>query len=125
MCRTKEKGGLGIGNLERRNKAFLMKWLWRFLMEGHSLWYKVIKSKFGMSPNKWDSNMVDRGTFRSTWKAISSLYEDFHRMVSFKVGKGEKVRFWEDKLAGDNKLKRLFPSLFKLSTFNSRPIQSL
>ena len=78
--------------------------------------------------------MVDRGTFRSTWKAISSLYEDFHRMVSFKVGKGnkvrfwedkwagDKVRFWEDKWAGDNTFKRLFPSLFRLSTFNSRPI---
>ena len=91
-------------------------------MEGHSLWYKVIKNKFGISPNKWDSNMVVGGTFRSPWKAISSLYEDFHRMVCFKVGKGNKVRFWEDIWVGDNTLKRLFPSLFRLSTFKSHPI---
>ena len=27
VCKAKENGGLDIGNLERRNKAFLMKWL--------------------------------------------------------------------------------------------------
>ena len=32
VCLAKDKGGLGIGNLEERNKALLMKWLWRFLM---------------------------------------------------------------------------------------------
>ena len=35
VCLAKDKGGLGIGNLEERNKALLMKWLWRFPMERH------------------------------------------------------------------------------------------
>ena len=60
--------------------------------------------------------MVTRGTFRSLWKAISSLYEDFYQRVSFKVGKGDKVRFWEDRWEGEDTFKRLFPSLFRLST---------
>ena len=55
--------------------------------------YKVIKSIFGLHSNLWDSKVVDRGTFRSLWKAISSLYRDFHQLVSFKVGVGNKVRF--------------------------------
>ena len=66
--------------------------------------------------------MVTRGFFRSPWKAISSMYGDFRQMVSFKVGKGDKVRFWEDKWDGEDTFKRLFPSLFRLSTFASRPI---
>ena len=122
VCHAKEKGGLGIGNLEKRNKAFLMKWLWKFLKEEQSLWYKVIKSKFDIHPNHWDSKVVERGTFRSPWKVISSLYSEFHQMVSFKIGNGNKVRFWEDRWADENTLKGLFPSLFRLSTFSSRPV---
>ena len=47
---------------------------------------------------------------------------DFHQMVSFKVGKGDKVRFWEDRWDGEDTFERLFPSLFRLFTFTSRPI---
>ena len=122
VTRAKQNGGLGLGNLEKRNNALLMKWLWRFPNEEHSLWYKVIKSKYGISSNHWDSNGVVKGTFRNPWKAISSLYTDFHQLVSFKVGKGNKVRFWEDRWAGEDTLEISFPSLFRLSTFRSRPI---
>ena len=91
-------------------------------MEERSLWYRVIRSKFGIHTNQWDSNVVHRGTLRSPWKAISSLYGEFLRVVSFKIGDGKKVRFWEDIWVGENSLKSLFPSLFRLSTLNSRPI---
>ena len=66
--------------------------------------------------------MVTGGTFRNPWKAISSLDGDFHRRVSFRVDKGDKVRFWEDRWEGEDTFKRLFPSLFRLSTLYSRPI---
>ena len=46
VCLAKDKGGLRIGNLEKRYKALLMKWFWSFPNECNSLWYKVIKSKF-------------------------------------------------------------------------------
>ena len=122
VCLAKDKGGLGIGNLEKRNKVLLMKWLWRFPKENQSLWYKVIKSRVGLHPNLWDSKTDDRGTFRSPWKAISSLYREFHQLVSFKVGNGNKVRFWEDAWAGENPLQVMFPSLFRLSSLKSHPI---
>ena len=66
--------------------------------------------------------MDDRGTFRSPWKAISSLYREFHQLVSFKGGNGNKVCFWEDVLVGENWLEAMFPSLFRLSSLNCRPI---
>ena len=65
VCLAKDKGGLGIDNLEKRNKSLLMKWFWRFPKENRSLWYKVIKSRVGLHPNLWDSNVDDSGTFRS------------------------------------------------------------
>ena len=122
VCRAKEKGGLGIGNLRKRNKVLLMKWLWRLPKEDRVLWHKVIKSIFGLHPNLWDTRVDDKRTFRSPWKAISSLYNEFHQLVSFKVGNGSKVRFWEDDWVGETSLEALFPSLFRLSSLKSRPI---
>ena len=124
MCKAKENEGLGIGNLEKRNKTLLMKWLWRFPRERQSLWYKVIRSKFGIHPNRWDSKVVERGSFRSLWKVISSVYRDFHQMVSFKIGQGNLVRFWEDSWVGESTFKEQFPSLFKISSFKSRSISN-
>ncbi|KAL5556911.1 hypothetical protein UlMin_039147 [Ulmus minor] len=56
VCKPKELGGLGIGNLILRNKALLGKWLWRFPLEQHSLWAAVIRSKYGLDRNGWDTN---------------------------------------------------------------------
>lgn len=71
MSRSKEKGGLGIGNLKKKNLALLGKWLWRFPLEQNSLWAKVIKSKYGLKLNGWDSNLVTQGSFRNPWTFIS------------------------------------------------------
>ena len=86
------------------------------------MWYKVIKSKFVLHPNQWDSKVVEYRTHRSPWKAMSSLYGEFYQMVSFKVGNGNKVRFWEDIWLGENSLEVLFPSLLRLSISKSQPI---
>ena len=45
-------------------------------------------------------------------------------MVSFKIGNGNKVRFLEDRWAGEISLKEQFPSLFRISTFSSRLISN-
>ena len=89
----KKKGGLGIGNLRNKNKALLFKWLWRFPNEQEALLAKVIKSKFGLHSNQWDSGLARRSTFRSPWKFISSLYEEFGQLVRFKVGNEKRIKF--------------------------------
>ncbi|KAL5569671.1 hypothetical protein UlMin_026246, partial [Ulmus minor] len=65
VCTPKECGGLGIGNLLIRNKALLGKWLWRFPLEQHTLWAAVIRSKYGLNREGWDTNLVTVGSFRS------------------------------------------------------------
>ena len=65
VARPKNKGGLGIGRLKEKNKAMLFKWLWRFPLEQESIWAKVIISKFGIHPNRWDARVASRRTYRS------------------------------------------------------------
>ncbi|PON67527.1 hypothetical protein TorRG33x02_264340 [Trema orientale] len=96
VCQSKSKGSLEIGNLVRRNKALLTKWLWRFALEKNELWHKVIRSKYGISPNNWDSRMTQRTTCRSPWNFISNQYHEFLNLVGFKVRNSNSLRFLED-----------------------------
>ena len=42
LQRPKTGGTLGTGNAEKKNRAFLANWLWRFPLEGTSLSHSVI-----------------------------------------------------------------------------------
>ncbi|PON52565.1 hypothetical protein PanWU01x14_208170 [Parasponia andersonii] len=67
VCQAKENGGLGIGNIINYNKALISKWLWRFLLEYHSLWNRVIWSKYGLSLNGiTDSKNASVFSFRNS-----------------------------------------------------------
>jgi len=48
VCSPKERGGLGIKNLEVFNRALLGKWLWRALSENESFWKEILVEKFGI-----------------------------------------------------------------------------
>ena len=110
-CLPKVYSGLGLGELIRRNKSLLFKWLWRFPLEKDALWYSVIKSKYGLNENQWDSERNHLVTHRNPWKFISSLYREFLSCVAFKVGNGTNVRFWEYVWRDDIVFKFRFPSL--------------
>lgn len=113
VTKTKEFGGLGIGNLLLRNKALLGKWWWRFPKEKESLWGKVITSKYGLQRNGWDAGLALRTTFRSPWKFISRVFPDLLQLTKVQIGNSQNVRFWEDKWAGDQSLKDRFPIIFR------------
>ncbi|XP_030479135.1 uncharacterized protein LOC115696374 [Cannabis sativa] len=92
-----------------------MKWLWRFPLESESLWHRVIESRYGLANNFWDSKRGERMSPRGPWKDIADLYDEYLRLVKFKVGKGDKIRFWEDEWLGDSSLLHTYPGLALIS----------
>ncbi|XP_062109433.1 uncharacterized protein LOC133820653 [Humulus lupulus] len=115
VCKSRSYEGLGIGNLALRNKAFLFKWLWWFPMESTSLWHGVVRSRYGSDGGHWDTNVGGRFSTRGPWKEISALYEEYRSLVYFKVGRGDRIRFWEDVWIGDSSFKQKYPNLFRVS----------
>ena len=89
------------------------------------MWAKVIKSKFGLHLNKWDSGLASRSSYRSTWKFVSSLYEEFSDLVCFKVGNGRRIRFWEDVWWEDEAFSNRFANLYRLSLASNSTIMEL
>ncbi|KAK2662668.1 hypothetical protein Ddye_001242 [Dipteronia dyeriana] len=45
VCKSKAKGGLGIGRMLVKNDGLLAKWVWRFGREETSLWKKAIRGR--------------------------------------------------------------------------------
>nr|GEV38034.1 RNA-directed DNA polymerase, eukaryota [Tanacetum cinerariifolium] len=46
---SKENGGLGVLSFHALNRAFLLKWVWRFISQDGSLWFRVIQALYGPS----------------------------------------------------------------------------
>lgn len=47
VCLPKDKGGLGLGDLNLRNVAALIKWWWRINKDKTSLWRRILIDKYG------------------------------------------------------------------------------
>lgn len=47
ICNHKDKGALGVTDIDLFNKALLCKWKWRFLVEDNNIWYELINFKYG------------------------------------------------------------------------------
>ena len=115
VCADKEKGGLGLRKLVCLNKALLGKWIWRFARAKEELWKKVLEAKYGQEDFGWRTRKAN-GVFRvGVWKEILKESAWCWENMVFKVGKGNKIRFWTDPWCGNNVLSQGFPDLFSMA----------
>lgn len=121
-CRPKKEGGLGLGNLVSKNVALAGKWLWRFPSHSSSLWHKIIRSKYGMHLNGWDTISASKASHACPWKFITQGLPSFSSFLSFRLGDGQRIRFWEDKWVGNVPLLEACPRLFRLSSLHNTPV---
>ena len=63
----------------------------------------------------WCSAMVSSIHGKGLWKGIWVVREEFWKWVRFRVGKGDRVRFWTDKWCGDEVFSVRFPQLYRLA----------
>jgi len=47
ICQPKDKGRLGVIDIEKFNLALLGKWIWRLMSEERSFWKDILVSKYG------------------------------------------------------------------------------
>nr|GFB24238.1 RNA-directed DNA polymerase, eukaryota [Tanacetum cinerariifolium] len=61
---SKKYRGLGVSSFYALNRAFLFKWVWRYLSYDNSLWSRVISAIHGLN------GQVLSAAFNSTWSSI-------------------------------------------------------
>lgn len=83
---------IGLWNVVPKNVLLVEKWLWRYPVEPDSLWYRVIKSKFGPQRKHWDALARTRIFYLNPWKFIfkvcSFLWLNSRIQVEMGLGRG-------------------------------------
>ncbi|GJU96065.1 hypothetical protein Tco_1320821, partial [Tanacetum coccineum] len=91
---SKKNGGLGVSSFHALNRALLLKWVWRFISQDGSLWFRVIQALYGSS---FDFHSVNQ---LSIWCSIlrevhllKSKGFDFFTHCKKRVGDGHSNSF--------------------------------
>ncbi|RVX23098.1 putative ribonuclease H protein [Vitis vinifera] len=123
VCMDKKKGGLGLRKLIWLNKALLGKWIWRFARAKEELWKKVLEAKYGQEEFGWRTRKANGVFGVGVWKEILKESTWCWDNMVFKVGKGNKVRFWIDPWCGNNVLSEAFPDLFSMAAQRNATVE--
>jgi len=125
VCKSTEEGGLGVRDIKKFNTALLAKWRWRYISEDMGKWKELLESKYG-------SEMQNTVKLQSWWwKDLLKVCREgggegwFGKEVGWKLGCGDKIRFWEDVWIGNCNLKTQFPRLYSLSLNQGQKVEEV
>ncbi|GJZ50150.1 RNA-directed DNA polymerase, eukaryota [Tanacetum coccineum] len=110
---SKKVGGLGVSSYYALNRALILKWVWRFVSQDGSLWFRVIQAVYGSSLETHQVHMT------SLWCSILRelnvlVLKGFDLLAHCKkrIGDGNNTSFWRDPWVGDQPLRLMFPHRF-------------
>ena len=111
VCRPKDQGGLGIHDLEVKNRALLGKWIFKLLAED-GVWQTILRRKYVGSQAV--SQVLCKLGDSHFWAGLMNTKKFFFPHRSFSIKDGSEIRFWEDKWLGQTTLREQYPSLYDI-----------
>ncbi|CAL8078089.1 unnamed protein product [Prunus armeniaca] len=101
VCKPKSKGGLGLKKTHDMNQALLAKVGWRLLRKDEGLWAQIFEKKYIKRHSFCEPNMVPKQNYSPTWKGTMFGAQLLDKRLIWRLGKGDKVKFWRDKWISD------------------------
>ena len=111
VCRPKDQGGLGVHDLEVKNRALLGKWLFKLLSE-EGIWQTLVRRKY--VGEKAVSQVVWKPGDSHFWAGLMATKKYFFPHASFSIKNGSEIRFWEDRWLGQTTLREQYPALYNV-----------
>ena len=93
------------------NKALLCKWWWK-LYTTEGLWQDIIWKKYVKNKNL--GTVLDKQGDSQFWREVLKYRDHFASLCKFRIGNGDRTRFWEDWWIGNAPLNKNFPRLYDL-----------
>jgi hypothetical protein len=104
----KEDGGLGIRDIKAMNFALIAKWMWMWLTQ--EKWWKEATMKVNEAYRPWEDYCASR-----FWQNIAKVKTVFNCSISFQLGNGKKILFWNDNWKDDIMLNK-YPMVYRNAT---------
>lgn len=95
VMKPKMDGGLGLQSAKGKNLALLAKLNWRYHMEKHSIWVKVLKRKY-CTTCKLNSNNKEKLPCSRVWKAMSKGEKVFNKGIRWILRRNSTLSLWYD-----------------------------
>jgi hypothetical protein len=111
ICMPKDRGGSGITASRRMNIALMLRWVWRILRGEGGLWLQLIHTRYLKGEPLLACNRPRGSQF---WRSIQRIKEDIRIGISFSLGNGNGIQFWQDPWLGTEALCISFPGLFAI-----------
>ncbi|GJS84812.1 RNA-directed DNA polymerase, eukaryota [Tanacetum coccineum] len=114
---AKKNGGLGVSSFYALNRALLFRWVWRFISQEDSLWFRLVHAIHGNNINRIQAANVS--PWVSILREVHSLKARGIDLVSHckkRVGDGLNTCFWEDTWMGDQPFKLMFSRIYALES---------
>jgi len=113
LAQRKDFGGWGIPDLSCLNMCLLSSWINRYHLSGNVIWKQIIDHEYNTSdPNVFCCSEVGVSPF---WKGVLWASKAAKLGVSWKIGNGHSVRFWEDHWFGNCSLAIQYWDLYMIA----------
>lgn len=96
VTKPKAYGGLGIRDTRMMNQALLAKIGWRLIHNKEMLWARVLESKYLSRSTLHEGPRCVKGSDSVTWKGVCHGINLLNEGLQWRVGRGDKIRFWSD-----------------------------
>jgi hypothetical protein len=111
IARPKEKGGIGIKDLDKMIKSLLVKWWWK-LESREGLWQKLVRAKY--MRDKPVASLESRQTDSPCWPELMKVRDIYLQNRKMKVRIGEYTSFWDDAWYSSLSLRTCFLELHEV-----------
>ncbi|CAL2231440.1 unnamed protein product [Prunus armeniaca] len=91
------KGGLGFKKSDAMNQALLAKTGWRIQNKDEGLWARIYEAKYLKGTSILDPSLLPKQVCSSTWRGILHGLELLSKGMLWRIGKGDTVKFWQDR----------------------------
>ena len=101
MMHDKNCGGVGLHNLELRNKAYDGNLIWQMVNKPNNLWCQIMQSKYldSLDPLRILTALnLPQGS--KIWKFMTASRHVILDYVSWEINNGRQALFWEDSWNG-------------------------
>lgn len=91
VTKPKRMGGLGIKDMQMFNQALMAKIMWKWIQPNKPEWMEIIVLT-NLVQKPWELSQTT-----AFWKNLAPIAPFFNMSVSYKLGNGKHIQFWNDR----------------------------